>query len=148
MTDLDSLSRLEELAKKATPDNWGPYSANLPFYAIVHKPRPSFSKHDQDRPDYWRIEDATYIAAANPSVILELIAEIKNLREAVGDRLTEDQSYCQEFTGIVILKEKLEQLRTSAIELAEYYKQIPTDLGEDEVNGYAARAFLKKWQLL
>lgn len=73
---------LEKIIDEATPGPWGPYTANLPFYAIVTKPAPSLSKHDPERPTYWRIEDAKFVAMAR-EVLPELIEENKRLREAL-----------------------------------------------------------------
>lgn len=37
-------------------------SANIPFYVVVQKPRPSMSKHD-DRPVFWNYDDGEYLYA-------------------------------------------------------------------------------------
>lgn len=79
---LKSKKRLEEIKKrveKATPGLWGPYSANIPFYAVVTKPAPSFSKHDNEKSDYWKIEDALLIANAVEDIkyLLKLLEEIE-----------------------------------------------------------------------
>src|SRR5271166_1597116 len=58
MKDLD---RLKKMATDATPGPWGPWSANVPFYVNVKKPSPSMSKHDADRPTYWKKENENFI---------------------------------------------------------------------------------------
>lgn len=60
----ERLERIKERLKTVTPGPWGPYSANIPFNAIVTKPAPSLSKHDSERPTYWRVEDAVFVATA------------------------------------------------------------------------------------
>ena len=57
----DWLTRLKEYEQKATPkEKWEGYS-NTPFYAVLEKPAPSLSKHDYERPHYWRCEDVNYV---------------------------------------------------------------------------------------
>lgn len=63
------LSEIENRVNKATAGPWGPYGTNLPFYAVVTKPAPSLSKHDDERATYWRIEDAMFVASAREDVV-------------------------------------------------------------------------------
>lgn len=79
-----TLEELKSLIDKVTPSPWGPYSANVPFYADVKKPAPSLSKHDRERPTYWRIEDAQFIAAAR-DWLPKLIEENEHLQKALDD---------------------------------------------------------------
>lgn len=73
------MTRIEEIKKRLseiTPGPWGPnWSMNYPFYADVRKPAPSFSKHDSERPTYWRIQDAVFVAAAESDIryLLDLL---------------------------------------------------------------------------
>jgi hypothetical protein len=73
------LKRLKQIAQDATPGPWGPMNANYPFYVDMEKPAPSLSKHDQDRPTYWRYQDAIYVLSFNPVVVIELIEKIEEL---------------------------------------------------------------------
>jgi hypothetical protein len=75
------LKRLREVAMKATPGPWGPWNSNMPFYVVVDKPAPSLSKHDDDRPTYWRFEDGVFVLQFNPVMVLELLDEIERLQE-------------------------------------------------------------------
>lgn len=79
---MEELRKLKDICFKATPGPWGPYRANVPFYAEVNKPSPSLSKHDHERPSYWRIEDAIFIAAASENM-LPLINKIESLVSAL-----------------------------------------------------------------
>jgi hypothetical protein len=71
----DAIKKIYERVKLATQGRWGPYSANLPFHAIVTKPAPSLSKHDTEEPTYWRCEDAIFVAHAVED-ILYLLGEL------------------------------------------------------------------------
>lgn len=64
----------------ATAGPWGPYAANVPFYAQVTKPAPSLSKHNN--PTYWRIEDASFVAASRID-IPKLLEAIDVMHEAL-----------------------------------------------------------------
>lgn len=68
------IAAIRERLKNATPGPWGPYVSNLPFYAIVTKPAPSQSKHDENNPTYWRMEDAVLVANA-PADLAYLIEQ-------------------------------------------------------------------------
>ena len=76
------LNELKNIAKKATP---GPYKVvgNIPFYAVVEKPAPSLSKHDE-RDTYWRYEDGEFHAAFTPETVLKMIDYIEKLRAVLG----------------------------------------------------------------
>jgi hypothetical protein len=75
----EDLKFLEEVISKASP-KFGPYTSNYPFYADVTKPAPSMSKHDHERPTYWRIEDAVFIAVAR-EFLPKLVEEVKRLQK-------------------------------------------------------------------
>ncbi len=72
---------LRKIAESATPGPWGSWCANTPFYVDVQKPAPSLSKHDNERPTYWRMEDALFVLHFNPKIVLELLDEIERLKE-------------------------------------------------------------------
>ena len=55
-------------------------TANIPFYVQLEKPRPSMSKHDSKRPDYWDMDDGYYILAC-ANYMPEILAHIKDLEE-------------------------------------------------------------------
>lgn len=82
----DSTVRLKQLAEAATPGPWRA-TGNLPFYATLEKPARSLSKHDDKRPDYWRVQDVEFVLAANPEVVLGLIARIEKLEAALEEIL-------------------------------------------------------------
>ena len=72
------IKKLREAAQKATPGPWGEkWGLNYPFYVDVRKPAPSLSKHDNDRPTYWRMEDALFVLECNPKMVLKLLADIE-----------------------------------------------------------------------
>ncbi len=73
------MTRIEEIKKRlneVTPGPWGPkWSMNYPFYVDVRKPAPSLSKHDLERPTYWKMQDAIFVASAESDIryLLELL---------------------------------------------------------------------------
>lgn len=77
----EELTKLRKIAAEATPGPWGPWRANYPFYVVVEKPAASMSKHDDDRPNYWRHQDGVFVLAFNPKMALELLDEIDRLKE-------------------------------------------------------------------
>jgi hypothetical protein len=82
MDDSINYKEIEKIINASTPGPWGPYTTNLPFYAIVEKPAPSASKHDGERPTYWRVEDAQFVVMAR-EVLPKLVVENTRLREAL-----------------------------------------------------------------
>jgi hypothetical protein len=75
------LKKLREVASKATPGDWGHnWSASIPFYVDVKKPAQSCSKHDHERPTYWRYEDGIFASVFSPRQVLELLDEIERLQ--------------------------------------------------------------------
>lgn len=82
----DRIQKIKERAMKATQGNWGPYDANLPFYAIVKKPAPSLSKHDLDQPSIWRVDDAIFVSCAVEDVKF-LLSEIERLQTELNREL-------------------------------------------------------------
>jgi hypothetical protein len=77
----EQLAGFREIVDRATPGPWGPWNANIPFYVQVSKPAPSMSKHDDERPTYWRYEDGLFVSVFNPKLVLELLDEIDRLKE-------------------------------------------------------------------
>lgn len=73
------LTELIGAAKDASQEGWGPYSANIPFYAVVNKPRGSLSKHDNERPTYWHYKDALWVAMANPAEMIPILERLQEL---------------------------------------------------------------------
>ena len=78
METLD-LKELRKIAEKATPGPWGPWTGNYPFNVDVRKPAPSLSKHDNERPTYWRYEDAVFVLRFSPETVTMLINRIEEL---------------------------------------------------------------------
>lgn len=84
MTIAIYIAEVRERLSKATPGPWGPYKANIPFNAIVTKPAASLSKHDSERTDFWRYEDAELLASAPTD--LNLLADCLEICvKALGD---------------------------------------------------------------
>lgn len=80
MSDELDLKMLRDVASKATPGFWGKkWHGNYPFYVVVTKPAPSLSKHDHERPEYWRMEDGNFVASFCPEVALKLLDRIEEL---------------------------------------------------------------------
>jgi hypothetical protein len=80
MIDLD---KLEELAKKATP---GPWSANGPLAVNTSQDHPLCtlsSAFHRELENGKAGQDAEFISSANPTTILELIAEVRKLKSAL-----------------------------------------------------------------
>ena len=73
------IKHLREIAKKAAPGPWGPWTGNYPFYVDVKKPSQSLSKHDDTRPTYWNWNDAVFVLEFNPEVVLQLLDRIEEL---------------------------------------------------------------------
>jgi hypothetical protein len=86
MPDLDVL---EKLAKAATPGPWKSWFAHW-GQADISAPRPHWSRKTAERTingipqesvtPYIKPEDANFIAAANPDVVLGLIALVRKLQ--------------------------------------------------------------------
>lgn len=75
----ERLLNIKELEKNATPGPWTG-QANYPFYACIDKPAPSLSKHDAERPNYWRIEDVKFVVTARTEVPM-LIEKLEQYTE-------------------------------------------------------------------
>lgn len=82
------LKDIETRLKESTPGNWTG-SSNQPFYATIDKPAPSLSKHDRERPHYWRIADVTFVLAAHNHDVPKLLEEVKRLKKLVGEEVLE-----------------------------------------------------------
>jgi hypothetical protein len=76
---LKQIHEIEYRALKATKGPWV-FTANYPFYVDVTKPAPSLSKHDLQRPTYWRYQDGEFVSTAREDVLLL----VKSLREALA----------------------------------------------------------------
>ena len=76
---------LREVANKATPSPWEGSTSNIPFYVDMRKPAPSMSKHDGDRPTYWRYEDGVFVHTFNPQIVIELLNYIEELENDLED---------------------------------------------------------------
>jgi hypothetical protein len=78
-----NLDELERLAKAAAPGPWLYFvpcntpSLNPDQAAFLVGPR----MRAMDKSQGFAVEDAAHIAAANPATILELVAEVRRLRE-------------------------------------------------------------------
>lgn len=101
---MNRLLKIKDIIEKASPvENWGPYTANIPFYAIVNKPSPSLSKHDLERSEYWKVEDAVFVAMARrelPKLIDDMEVAFRIIsglletgRECANDYVHEDKGY-------------------------------------------------------
>lgn len=90
------LVKLRELAQAATPGPWVYDAGDGRKNQRMNLMEEVVSEYDQSRPlvtllaTAWKPErhkcavaNATFIAAANPAAVLELIAEIERLREAL-----------------------------------------------------------------
>ena len=74
-----TIEQMEKALEKATPANWQS-SGNWPFYAVMNKPAPSLSKHDDTRPNYWRYDDVSFVLLCRNGGVQMLLDEIKRLQ--------------------------------------------------------------------
>lgn len=58
-----AIENFKELMAKVDTRYWE-FGANIPFYVDMKKPRPSLSKHDDERPTYWHYDDGSFVAMA------------------------------------------------------------------------------------
>lgn len=90
---------LLKMKEKTDVANWT-MNANLPFYVVMKKPRPSLSKHDDEQPMYWHCDDAYYLLTAAQyagdlsRTLLQTIEDLKDLNsweleDHVSDRIKE-----------------------------------------------------------
>jgi hypothetical protein len=79
------LESIKEYSDKATPGPWTA-SGNIPFYVDLVKPAQSLSKHDLDRPTYWRYEDGEFVLNARMDIprLLEHIVEMESDQRAIA----------------------------------------------------------------
>jgi hypothetical protein len=75
-----TIEKIEKYLEKATPGNWTGHM-NYPFYAVIDKPAPSLSKHDSERPNYWKIDDVEFVLVMKNGGVQFLLDEIKRLKE-------------------------------------------------------------------
>ena len=73
------LKQLKLLLDNKTQSTWTA-SGNLPFYAELDKPAPSLSKHDSERPTYWRVQDVEFVLAMANGGVQALFDEIERLK--------------------------------------------------------------------
>lgn len=94
--------RLEELAQRATPGEWQcpPYSESM---VVSREGRLiSSSRHCSFNRKFGLLDmasaadNAAYIAAANPAMILELCAEMRRLEKALEDKEARIGNYIKE----------------------------------------------------
>jgi hypothetical protein len=60
-------------------------SGNYPFYVDLKKPAPSLSKHDHERPTYYRYQDAQFILLCWNGGVQVLLDHIKFLQRELDD---------------------------------------------------------------
>jgi hypothetical protein len=88
MTTVDIIAiKTLEFAKKATNRPWTG-NENYPFNASIDKPAPSMSKHDSDRPSYWRCDDVYFALHAINNI--EELAEAYLKLEKENSKLKEE----------------------------------------------------------
>jgi hypothetical protein len=93
----------------ATPGPWKGH-INYPFYGVVEKPAPSLSKHDDERPRYWRYQDAIFTVNAHTDMTY-LFHQIVRLSEALQK--------CQENAGDINLVGAIVEDALNPTELVE-----------------------------
>jgi hypothetical protein len=76
-----NLDDIKKRHQAATPGPWQG-RVNYPFYGVLIKPAPSLSKHDQERPSYWRMEDVVFVVSAHADITY-LLSEIDRLQKAI-----------------------------------------------------------------
>jgi len=87
------LEEAKELCDAATEGPWS-VSANLPFYGIVEKPKPSLSKHDAEEPTFWAVDDAKFHTVSRtlmPRLIKALEVAIECIEQT--DKCSCDEAY-------------------------------------------------------
>jgi hypothetical protein len=70
------IKKLRKVAEEATPGPWKA-GGNYPFYVDLRKPADSLSKHDSERPTYWRYQDGLFVLTFNPKTVLELLDSLE-----------------------------------------------------------------------
>lgn len=85
MIDSKDLKDLRKIAEEATPGQWTG-TGNYPFYVDIKKPAPSLSKHDRERPTYWRYQDGVFVLAFSPKQVLELFKHIDELETKLKEK--------------------------------------------------------------
>lgn len=90
MTKLDKyLRECEERVSKCA--NFPEATANLPFYVVMNKPRPSLSNSDSKEPTFWHPDDALFVLHARKDIplLLSMLTEAKLTLEIVWAGHTE-----------------------------------------------------------
>lgn len=97
---MSKIREIQERLNKVLP-TWTAFGGNIPFYVDVQKPRPSLSKHDNERPTYWHYDDGAFVAAApyDMQFLLEILesqeVKIEELQceiEVLNDELSNQRS--------------------------------------------------------
>jgi hypothetical protein len=83
-----TLDEIKKVIEGKTKEKWKG-SVNYPFYGVVHKPAPSLSKHDHERPEYWTISDVEFVLAMANGGAEFLVSEIERLQKYIGERAIE-----------------------------------------------------------
>lgn len=106
------LAKLEELAKAATPGSWAMVPAgNRP--EIMCGYRSGWGSLTIARVESIQfLQDAKFIAAANPATVLDLLAEIKRLNQEVASVFNKSAE------TVGNLKAEIERLREALIDVA------------------------------
>ena len=95
----DDLDALEALARQATPGPWQALSTGVRggnhWYIVDDGAALAYATKNDGDPDDKCQENAEYIAAANPSAVLTLIADLRRAQECIdaireADKETDD----------------------------------------------------------
>ena len=87
---MTKLEELEKIIKAKTPTTW--YGTmNYPFYVSLMKPAPSLSKHDSERPTFWKMQDAEFVLAMANGGAEYLLNEVKRLQAYIAERALKDE---------------------------------------------------------
>lgn len=75
------IKELRKIAEEATQERQTECLGNYPFYVDVRKPAPSLSKHDDERPTYWRYQDGVFVLTFDPKTVIMLLDQIEDLEK-------------------------------------------------------------------
>lgn len=107
---MSKIRGIKERHANATPGPWTG-SMNWPFYAVVHKPAPSLSKHDDERSSYWRCADAAFTVSAHVDMAF-LLSQLEIAKEGLAN-ITQG---CPECDAGMQAKELLDRLNALDVE--------------------------------
>lgn len=121
------LDELEALAKVATPGPWGLY-LGAAWQVITDAPDWEQREVATTGPDgsTGSEDDAAFIAAADPSTVIALIAELRQERERADDLETRLSEYLCDSTGGLLSKTGYD-VRTMVAHTEDYYNEIARD---------------------